>query len=165
MGKRPIVPKQHQPHQPQQARQPPPPQQGQPPAGSWRAWVRCYPAVSRWLARFGDLHQLLDEHGGMVRIPDFLPPHVADGILGVLQAIPEAEWNMTAARQDYTNNNIDHEFWSTKSGGRGLDEVLRLFSALLPAQYSTFSAARYDAAHHIAPHDDRAYTEVGSWLG
>ena len=27
-------------------------------------------------------------------------------------------------------------------------------------QLNAFSAARYDTAHHIAPHDDRAYTPV-----
>jgi hypothetical protein len=126
---------------------------------SWKAWIRSYSTVQKWFKKY-DLQNLVDDNGGIVRIEDFLPAHVADGILSVLEQVPEKDWNITAAREDYTNNNIDHEFWSTKSA-RGLDEVLRLFTALMPDQFSTFSAARYDQSHHIAPHDDRAYTEVG----
>jgi hypothetical protein len=37
---------------------------------------------------------------------------------------------------------------------------LRIFSLLLPEHYDAFSAARYERDHHIAPHDDRAYTQV-----
>lgn len=34
-------------------------------------------------------------------------------------------------------------------------------SLLQPGELHTFSAARYDGGNHIAPHDDRAYTQVG----
>jgi Rps23 Pro-64 3,4-dihydroxylase Tpa1-like proline 4-hydroxylase len=30
----------------------------------------------------------------------------------------------------------------------------------VPDQFNAFSAARYETDHHIAPHDDRAYTPV-----
>lgn len=37
---------------------------------------------------------------------------------------------------------------------------VRAITLLLPEQFHAFSAARYDRTHHIAPHDDRAYTPV-----
>lgn len=41
-----------------------------------------------------------------------------------------------------------------------IDAVVRVVGLLLPGQLNAFSAARYDRTHHIAPHDDRAYTPV-----
>ena len=69
------------------------------------------------------------------------------------------------------HNNIAHRFWSIKGGapapssGGGspsaaLEALLRAFSLLLPDQFNAFSVARYERGHHIAPHDDRAYTPV-----
>lgn len=127
----------------------------------YEQWIDSYRAVSRWLQQY-DIEALLDANGGLVRLHNFLPERVADGILSCLQAIPEQAWNETSASRDYTANNIGHSFWSTKgAGATGLEPVLRLFSTLLPGELSTFSAARYDNNDHIEPHDDRAYTEVG----
>lgn len=46
--------------------------------------------------------------------------------------------------------------------------LLRAFSLICPDQLNAFSAARYERGHHIAPHDDRAYTPVrldtGGWV-
>eukprot|EP00283_Hemiselmis_rufescens_P014790 CAMPEP_0173459138 /NCGR_PEP_ID=MMETSP1357-20121228/60883_1 /TAXON_ID=77926 /ORGANISM="Hemiselmis rufescens, Strain PCC563" /LENGTH=54 /DNA_ID=CAMNT_0014426567 /DNA_START=24 /DNA_END=185 /DNA_ORIENTATION=- len=54
---------------------------------------------------------------------------------------------MTAASRDHTTNNISHKFWSTKSA-RGLDEVTRVFSCLMPEMLNTaFSAAKYAKTH------------------
>lgn len=66
---------------------------------------------------------------------------------------------MTSADDDYTHNNISHEFLSTKS--QTLDAIFRVFTLLLPDSLFTFSAAKYCKAGHIKPHDDRAYTQVG----
>jgi hypothetical protein len=65
---------------------------------------------------------------------------------------------VTAADDDYTHNNIAHEFLSTKS--QLLDSVFRVFTLLLPDSLFTFSAAKYCRQGHIKPHDDRAYTQV-----
>jgi hypothetical protein len=65
---------------------------------------------------------------------------------------------VTAADDDYTHNNISHEFLSTKS--QTLEAVFRVFTLLLPDSLFTFSAAKYCKAGHIKPHDDRAYTQV-----
>lgn len=64
--------------------------------------------------------------------------------------------------QDYTHNNIAHAFWSVKPADDdgALEALLRAFSLLAPDQLHAFSAARYERGHHIAPHDDRAYTPV-----
>lgn len=64
-----------------------------------------------------------------------------------------------AATEDYTQNNISHRFDSTKQA-KGLDAVTRLFTLLRPDSLHAFSAARYCRSDHIAPHDDRAYTQV-----
>lgn len=65
---------------------------------------------------------------------------------------------VTAAGDDYTANNIRHQFLSTKSDACA--DVFRLFTLLLPESLWTFSAAKYECASHIVPHDDRAYTQV-----
>lgn len=136
--------------------------QGAAPCGSvpYKHWISDYDIVSRWLAQY-NLPALLKQHGGLVRIENFLPLHVADGILKALEAIPQEKWNDTSAREDYTQNNILHSFWSVKQA-KGLADILRVFTLLFPDAYCTFSAARYDQSHHIAPHDDRAYTQAGA---
>jgi hypothetical protein len=70
---------------------------------------------------------------------------------------------VTAADDDYTHNNIAHEFLSTKS--QLLDSVFRVFTLLLPDSLFTFSAAKYCRQGHIKPHDDRAYTQVRVRVG
>ncbi len=129
------------------------------------AWLDSYPKVSRWMQQY-DIEQLVDEGGGFALVPKFLPGFVAEGALQILQRLPH--WSDTAAEEDYTHNNISHRFFSSKgsacSGGDGgtqpLDTLLRAFSLLRPGQLNAFSAARYERDHHIAPHDDRAYTPV-----
>jgi hypothetical protein len=111
------------------------------------------------MAQHGDLEQLLDLNGGLVKVSNFLPPHVADGILSTLQQLPERVWNDTSAQQDYAHNNIDHSFMSVKTVPQ-LEAAFRAFTLLLPDSLHTFSAARYTSRDHIAPHDDRAYTQV-----
>ena len=131
------------------------------------AWLDSYPQVSRWMERY-DIPQLVEQSGGIVLIRDFLPPFVAEGALRILEGLPASRWNDTAAQEDYTHNNIAHRFWSVKaaadgSGGGGaeaLEALLRAFTLLVPDQFNAFSAARYERGHHIAPHDDRAYTPV-----
>lgn len=74
------------------------------------------------------------------------------------QTIPFLCLQVTAANDDYTHNNISHEFLSTKS--QALEAIFRVFTLLLPDSLFTFSAAKYCKAGHIKPHDDRAYTQV-----
>eukprot|EP00882_Tetradesmus_deserticola_P015103 GHRQ01016079.1.p1 GENE.GHRQ01016079.1~~GHRQ01016079.1.p1 ORF type:complete len:321 (+),score=104.82 GHRQ01016079.1:337-1299(+) len=126
----------------------------------FRKWVSSYADVSAWLAKYGDLAQQLDDNGGLVKIENFLPVFVAEGILEMLQGINDETWNLTAAGDEYVHNNIQHEFLSVKQGPPGLQEVFRVFTLLLPDSLFTFSAAKYCKAGHIVPHDDRAYTQV-----
>lgn len=122
-------------------------------------WLESYSKVSRWLAKY-DLVQQLEENGGLVKIPNFLPSNVAELALEIVEAIPADHWLDTAADRDYTQNNISHSFSSTKRGSEKLQSLLRLFILLLPDQLNAFSAARYGAKDHIEPHDDRAYVPV-----
>ncbi|KAL4418797.1 hypothetical protein ABPG77_010206 [Micractinium sp. CCAP 211/92] len=137
------------------------------------AWLESYPKVSSWMARY-DVEALVDAAGGLAVVPDFLPPFVAEGALRIMERLPPGWWKPTEAAEDYTHNNIAHAFLSVKGGagdansssgrGGGADEqlqaLLRAFTLLLPDQLNAFSAARYERGHHIAPHDDRAYTPV-----
>eukprot|EP00775_Hariotina_reticulata_P011383 gene11383-11532_t len=121
-------------------------------------WIESYKSVSSWLDQY-DLGKLLQENNGLVKLDNFLPASVADGILHVLEGIPAQAWNLTAAGDDYTHNNIQHNFLSVKQHPQ-LDSILRIFTLLLPDSLFTFSAAKYCKQGHIVPHDDRAYTNV-----
>jgi len=48
---------------------------------------------------------------------------------------------------------------STKKA-KNLEAVSRVLSLLLPESLHVFSAAKYTGSDHIAPHDDRAFTQV-----
>ena len=56
----------------------------------------------------------------------------------------QAQWNVTNADDDVTRNDIAHGFLSTKdpSAAPGLEQLLRLFLALMPEELHTFSVAR-----------------------
>lgn len=41
-------------------------------------WLNSYSKASKWMGRY-NLHQMLDENGGLIRIENFLPPFVAGG--------------------------------------------------------------------------------------
>jgi hypothetical protein len=123
-----------------------------------KAWLQDYKTVSKWLGQY-DLLAMLEQHGGLCQIKNFLPAHVADYAFELMSQVPADAWNPTGANEDYSHNNIEHMFWSSKHTGP-LQDLLRIFAVLLPDKLNSFSAARYDASHHIAPHDDRAYTDV-----
>lgn len=124
-------------------------------------WSESYKKVSKWFLQH-DLEQQLDDNNGLVQIPNFLPANIAQGALEILQQVPEADWNATIADEDAALNNISHGFVSTRDPGAapGLEQLFRLFSLLLPEELNSFSVARYTHGHHIATHDDRAYTDV-----
>ncbi|DBA99894.1 TPA: hypothetical protein ACH3X1_013780 [Trebouxia sp. C0004] len=125
------------------------------------SWTDSYKKVSKWFARY-NLEEQLDQNDGLVQVTDFLPTSIAEGALRVLQQVPEAKWQTTRADDDVKRNDISHGFLSTKdpSAAPGLKQLFRLFHLLLPEELYTFSVARYTQGHHIAPHDDRAYTDV-----
>ncbi len=59
-------------------------------------------------------------------------------MLQVLQAIPNEKWNPTAAAEDYADNNISHQFWSTKHASAIIDAAVRIIGLLLPGQLNAF---------------------------
>ena len=124
----------------------------------YKKWLASYASVSRWFAQY-DIERLLDEHGGLVRLRNFLPPHVAQGAFDVVRRIKDAHWIRTDSAKDYASNNIEHAFYSCKSAP-GLEELLRIFVAWQPERLQSFSAAKYECTHHIEPHDDCAFTTV-----
>ena len=99
------------------------------------------------------------QNGGLVKISNFFPSFVANGILSVLEAISPRHWNVTEAARDHASNNIAHKFWSSKTAP-GLESIVRAISVLQPGRLNTFSAGKYEKSNHIEPHDDRAYADV-----
>jgi hypothetical protein len=61
----------------------------------YRKWINSYADVSAWLEKYGDLEQQLDDNGGLVKIENFLPTFVAEGILQMLQGIDDKTWNVS----------------------------------------------------------------------
>lgn len=62
--------------------------------------VPCVPSLrlvcarrhaSLWMSQY-DLEAMLDASGGLVRIPNFLPDHVAKGVQGVIKGIPQGRY-------------------------------------------------------------------------
>lgn len=127
-------------------------------------WLEDYETVVSHLEQFGDLEQRVRDHGGLLRIPNFLPRAVARFIYDTLRAIPDTTWIETAADEDVRQNNINHAFYSCKNnpGDACLASILRVFTIIFPDDLSVFSAAKYvgDHSHGIERHDDRAYVPV-----
>jgi hypothetical protein len=122
-------------------------------------WLNDYEKVSKCLQKW-DLEQLIEDNNGIYKIKNFFPPFVAEEALNILERLPATAWLSTAAKEDYTHNNIDHSFLSTKTGSKDLEILLRAFSILLPDHLNAFSAGKYENADRIASHDDRAYTTM-----
>ena len=64
-------------------------------AGSrkFKKWINDYEAASSWLEKY-DLEKLLIEGDGICKITNFLPAFVAEGILSMLEGIPDEAWNV-----------------------------------------------------------------------
>ncbi|KAF5837246.1 hypothetical protein DUNSADRAFT_4637 [Dunaliella salina] len=121
-------------------------------------WLNNYSKASKWAARY-DVIKSLRKGKGLCKFSNFLPDDVAHGIKQDLLDSDQSCWMPTEAEQDYSQNNISHSFKSTKRA-KNLEAVSRVLSLLLPESLHVFSAAKYTGSDHIAPHDDRAYTQV-----
>ncbi|KNC84959.1 hypothetical protein SARC_02850 [Sphaeroforma arctica JP610] len=109
-----------------------------------------------------DIHALLEENDGIVKIPNVLPKEMADKVLHTLQNISEAEWHLAengSADKNYATE-VSHAFMSARSFPNS-DFVLDMFHDLLPLSPALFSAGKYTKGHFIEAHDDRAYKEIG----
>ena len=146
--------------------------------------------VAQWLATRYDLEALLKAGGGIAKarpnyrsthngsrglarlllltrlscplaqIPDFLPPVVAERLRDLVESIADDEWVETAAAEAAESNDIAHAFLSATSFPNAA-AAARCLSGLLPGRRCVVSAGCYSSgAHHIAPHDDRAYRLV-----
>ena len=100
---------------------------------NFKQWINSYPAASKCIARHGDLEALLDANNGLVKIRNFLPSHVADGVLSILENIPDSTWNMTSANKDYTHNNIEHQVMQPCLGSKAFVQSVPMSGNLLSA--------------------------------
>jgi hypothetical protein len=123
------------------------------------AWLDSYNKVSAQLERVLGGHASVDEmlkaNGGLIKLRNVFPQSVADGILSLLDK--RRDWIRTDADEDYQQNNIEHSFLSVRKGPQ-LESVYRALALLRPGELHSFSAAKYQSSHHIAPHDDKAFT-------
>ena len=129
---------------------------------AWK-WISNFEHVTNHISKYNIRQRLDDDPKQLICIENFLPAHVADFALNVVESIDERQWHATVADADYAQNNIDHKFKSTKTSSVYLDGILRVFSVLTyddGRYFDTFSAAKYSGGDHIAPHDDKAYTNV-----
>ena len=90
-----------------------------------------------WRLGSGGLEGILRASDGIVEIPGFLPPNVAEDALA-----------------DYKANNIEHSFDSCQPDRVG--SVTRLLEAAMPGALSAFNAAKYTRGDRIEEHDDLA---------
>lgn len=114
------------------------------------AWLNDPCKVMGWVGKH-KLEKMLDKGGGLVKISNFFPNDVAEGILEVIEKISPKHWNVTEATRDFAKNNIAHKFWSSKTAP-GLADIFRAISVLQPGRLSTFSAGKYEQSNHIEPH-------------
>jgi len=139
--------------------------------------------LNQWIdSKYGlqKVEALLKKSKGLVKLRNFLPEPVAKRVLATLQAIKEEEWvwisfcvwcdrltklgqAVTAAYEDPAQNNIDHHFRSSKSFANA-DAIFSMFKSVAPDLESSFSAGRYTTSHYIAPHDDKAYKQIGDQI-
>ena len=123
---------------------------------SYRDWLKDRDTVSKWVAQY-DLPALLEQGSGIVRIADFLPGFVADGMLGHMEGLPQQCWALQHSAPDYVETNISHSFSSAQACSprpihscerqlQAFEEaqpVLRVFEQLGAGAFCTFSAGRY----------------------
>ena len=85
---------------------------------------------------------------------------VAERLRDLVESIEEEEWVENAAAESAERNDISHSFLSATSYPNAA-AAARCLSALLPGRRCVVSAGCYSSdAHHIAPHDDRAFRSV-----
>jgi hypothetical protein len=61
-------------------------------------WLDSFDKVSAAVEKHGDLQQLLEQGGGIVKVENFLPTFVAEGIYHLLEQFSEADWNVGGRR-------------------------------------------------------------------
>lgn len=128
----------------------------------------CYPrslfvsaiqGVQEKLGGSGGLEKMLKEGGGLVKVSNVFPSHIADSIHGLVSHIPPEEWQVAYAEENASQNNIDHAFHSARTFASH-HALFTLFKRIMPELFGDFSVGKYTESHFIAPHDDRAYKQV-----
>lgn len=124
----------------------------------WKQWICDRERVVAWMSKY-DLPQLIRQGNGLVRIQNFLPALVAEGMLDLLTSLPDPEWCIQESKSAADTPEADHKFMSAQHFNGG-EEMMRVFSMLLPSRMYTFSAGKYQRSCHIEPHDDTAKLDI-----
>lgn len=113
-------------------------------------WLNSYPKVSSWMKQY-DIEAMLDAGGGLCRITDFFPPHIADGALALLESIPAADWNKTEATQVrqllYVQINVPQDD-RPSSRAVQLQEECKAAGSLL-SRHSMQASRPFSIIHHV----------------
>ena len=108
-----------------------------------------------------DLRSILLEHGGLIRVSDFLPSERAEEALATLKALQQPVWaesTSAAYKEGEFAEGARHSFF--RYDGDALDKVIALLRAMAPDDFPSFQAAMYRKGGNLAAHDDSNYFVV-----
>ncbi|CAK9028587.1 unnamed protein product [Durusdinium trenchii] len=130
------------------------------------AWLNDGKAVKAWLKDPERHLRKRLESESLVKIPQLLPPFVAEGLLRRLQRLSADCWDRAGegAREDVGyEDRVQHRFGIADVEG---DALLlggaRVLAQMLPGTLPNFSAACYQGQDHIAPHTDEVPEEYST---
>ena len=108
-----------------------------------------------------DLRSILLEHGGLIRVSDFLPEEEAEEALKRLKALEESVWaesSSNAYKEGDSAQGARHNFF--RYDGDQLENVIGKLRAMAPDDFPSFQAAMYRKGGNLAAHDDSNYFVV-----
>ncbi|KAK3266960.1 hypothetical protein CYMTET_24449 [Cymbomonas tetramitiformis] len=132
-------------------------------------------------AAAADFHRKLNMEPairGVIKVENFLPPDVAEGVLQAFESAPKASWSVAQAKNDAGRKedgagSVRHKYnvgdgtsdeqGSSRFGEEAAATMNGLQSAiqsLFPFRRCSFQAGKYTKGCFIEPHDDVAYKDV-----
>ena len=108
-----------------------------------------------------DLRSILLQHGGLIRVSDFLPSHQAEKALSTLKALHKGKWvesNTSAYKEGEFVESAKHSFF--RYDGDDLQGVVQEIRSMAAQYFPSFQAAMYENGGNLAAHDDSNYFVV-----
>ena len=99
------------------------------------------------------------QNDGLVRIEEFFPPKVAEGLLAAVTSMPKKRWEV-----EKNSNDISSHFMKARPKDGVLTDpiycVTNALAQLMPGKLHQLQAAKYVRGHHIEEHDDHKYENM-----
>ncbi|CAK9044503.1 unnamed protein product [Durusdinium trenchii] len=104
-----------------------------------------------------DLRSILLEHGGLIRVSDFLPQHKAHEAKETLHALQKSYWveSSSSAYEGELVESATHSFF--RYDGDQLDNIVEHIRSMAPDDFPSFQAAMYQNGGNLCAHDDSNY--------